>query len=276
MKNNPKYEIVKIPKSRRTLVDILDLGLKKHYTPVFLEIDITHARALLHQRKKLKLERISFLSWVLKCIADSLEGNKELQAYPHKRNKIVVFDDVDISIVVEREINNEKNEIVKLPMPYIVRKVNEKTMHEIYKEIISAQSEEISKHDVNLGAEKKTSESKIFAALPKFLRYLLFWNRLTKNAFTAKGTLGTVLVSSVGMFLKDSNYIWSVSRSVHPISILINSIVKKPAVVNNEIVIREFMCVTIGFQHDLVDGAPFSRYIQRLKKLLESASGLEI
>ena len=275
MSTKSNYEIVKIPKTRRTLLDILELGLKNHYTPAFIEIGITEARELLHERKKTNLEKISLLSWILKCIAVSLEGNKELQAYHHKRNKIVVFDDVDISIVVERERLDENNVVKKLPMPYIIRKVNEKSMHEIYKEILNAQTEKIDRHDVNLGAEKRTLESRIFVMLPKFLRNLLFWNRLRKNAFTAKGTLGTVLVSSVGMYSRDSIYGWSVSRSIHPLSILLNSMVKKPAVINDQIVIRQFVCATLGFQHDIVDGAPFTRYIVKLKKLMENAYGLK-
>ena len=34
------------------------------------------------------------------------------------------------------------------------------------------------------------------------------------------------------------------------------------------------MSVTISFDHDIVDGAPAARLIQRLKDLIESAHGL--
>ncbi|MBZ0201059.1 MAG: 2-oxo acid dehydrogenase subunit E2, partial [Ignavibacteriaceae bacterium] len=108
------------------------------------------------------------------------------------------------------------------------------------------------------------------------LRYLILWRRLQRNAFIAKKKLGTVLVSSVLMYFSGPSYGWGMSRSIHPLSILLGSITKKPAVVNNEIVIREFICLTIGFHHDLVDGAPFTRFVIKFLKLLESAYGLEI
>ncbi|MBZ0199651.1 MAG: 2-oxo acid dehydrogenase subunit E2, partial [Ignavibacteriaceae bacterium] len=172
MSVNAKYEILKIPKTRRTLVDVLEIGLKKHYTPALIEVDITLARQLLQKRKKLKGSKVSLLSWILKCVAQALDGNKIIQALPHK-NKMIVFDDVDISIVVERE--SEATYLInkKLAMPYIVRKVNEKSLPEIYNEIESAKTEKIEKYDVTLGAEKNTFESRIFISLPKILRYLI-------------------------------------------------------------------------------------------------------
>jgi pyruvate/2-oxoglutarate dehydrogenase complex dihydrolipoamide acyltransferase (E2) component len=44
--------------------------------------------------------------------------------------------------------------------------------------------------------------------------------------------------------------------------------------VDGEIRIREYLSVTISFDHDIVDGAPAARFAQRLKELVESGYGL--
>jgi len=44
--------------------------------------------------------------------------------------------------------------------------------------------------------------------------------------------------------------------------------------VDDKIEIREYLNVTISFDHDIVDGAPAARFTQRLKELIESGSGL--
>jgi hypothetical protein len=50
----------------------------------------------------------------------------------------VIFDDVDVSVVVEREVGGQK-----LPVPYIVRKASEKSFREIHDEIRAAQAQKV-------------------------------------------------------------------------------------------------------------------------------------
>ena len=38
---------------------------------------------------------------------------------------------------------------------------------------------------------------------------------------------------------------------------------------------REYLSITITVDHDIVDGAPAARFIQRLKERIESGYGLE-
>ena len=54
-----------------------------------------------------------------------------------------------------------------------------------------------------------------------------------------------------------------------PLAFAIGNIVKKPGVIGSEIKIREYLNMTISFNHDLVDGAPAARFINRLKQRIE-------
>ena len=49
----------------------------------------------------------------------------------------------------------------------------------------------------------------------------------------------------------------------------IGSAVKKPVVKDDEIVIREMINITAIFNHDLIDGAPAARFINRFRRYLE-------
>ncbi len=53
------------------------------------------------------------------------------------------------------------------------------------------------------------------------------------------------------------------------VSFAVGSIVKKPVVKNDEIVVREIINITAAFNHDLVDGAPAARLINRLRRYIE-------
>lgn len=51
----------------------------------------------------------------------------------------------------------------------------------------------------------------------------------------------------------------------------VGAIIKKPVVVNDQVVIRPRMGLTLAFDHRLTDGAPAARFLQYLKQLAESA-----
>jgi hypothetical protein len=77
--------------------------------------------------------------------------------------------------------------------------------------------------------------------------------------------------TSVGMFGNSGG--WGVGMPNHPLAVTIGGIASKPAVVDGRIEIREFLSVTLSFDHDVVDGAPAARFAQRFVRLVEEAYG---
>jgi hypothetical protein len=56
--------------------------------------------------------------------------------------------------------------------------------------------------------------------------------------------------------------------------VTVGGIGQKSGIVDGHIAIREYLSLTISFDHDIIDGAPAARFTQRLKELIESGSGL--
>ena len=54
----------------------------------------------------------------------------------------------------------------------------------------------------------------------------------------------------------------------------VGGISEKPGVVDGHIAIRDYLSLTISFDHDIIDGVPAARFTQRLKDLIESGYGL--
>jgi pyruvate/2-oxoglutarate dehydrogenase complex dihydrolipoamide acyltransferase (E2) component len=59
------------------------------------------------------------------------------------------------------------------------------------------------------------------------------------------------------------------------VGLTVGGLTQKPGVVDGQIAIREYLDLTISFDHDIVDGAPAARFSQKLKGLIESGYGLE-
>jgi pyruvate/2-oxoglutarate dehydrogenase complex dihydrolipoamide acyltransferase (E2) component len=79
----------------------------------------------------------------------------------------------------------------------------------------------------------------------------------------------------VGMFGQGSG--WGVGfLPLHTLGLTVGGLTEKPGVVAGQIAIREYLDLTISFDHDIVDGAPAARFAQKLKGLIEGGYGLEI
>jgi pyruvate/2-oxoglutarate dehydrogenase complex dihydrolipoamide acyltransferase (E2) component len=112
---------------------------------------------------------------------------------------------------------------------------------------------------------------KYYLSLPKSIRIYLIKRKL-KDPIKVKQIMGTIIVTSMGMF--GNLYGWPIPTTNHPLAFAVGSITKKPGIVGDKIEIREYLPITILFNHDVIDGAPAARFISRLGELLESEFGL--
>jgi pyruvate/2-oxoglutarate dehydrogenase complex dihydrolipoamide acyltransferase (E2) component len=266
MKHIGEFNTEAFPDSRIATIDIGRAGLRKHHIKAFIELDVTEARRMI-QEKKRQGEDVSFNSWLIKCISCIVQEFPQIHGVRRGKRKVVLFDDVDISVMVEREVQGKK-----VPLPYVIRKTNEKTIADIYNEIRSGQNQAINDEgDYVLGEEQNSSRMRMYYALPGFIRNAI-WNRIIHSPFMTKQNMGTVMVTSVGMMGRING--WVVPVSIHPLCFAVGSIIKKPGVVGDRIEIREFLYVTVMVDHDVVDGAPAVRALSKLTRMIESGYGL--
>ncbi len=54
----------------------------------------------------------------------------------------------------------------------------------------------------------------------------------------------------------------------------VGGIGEKPGVVDGKIAIREYLGLTVSFDHNMIDGAQATRFTERLKELIENGYGL--
>jgi pyruvate/2-oxoglutarate dehydrogenase complex dihydrolipoamide acyltransferase (E2) component len=263
------FETSEFSRLRNPTIDTLAWGRKRHHIPILLEIDVTAARAAIHDRKIKTGEGISFTGWIVKCIAQAVSEHKHVHALRKGKTEIVTFDDVDVAMIIERESDTGK----KLPMPYIIRKANEKTVMQIHEEIRAAQRSPVV-GEVQIAANRATWITKIFTILPRFLRDWLFWQPMLRNPFRFKQMMGTVSVTTLGI-AGQTGMSWGIPIGIHPLIIAVGGIAKRPGIIDDEIAIREYVGLTVLFDHDVTDGAAVGRFIRRLQKLMADRYGLE-
>jgi pyruvate/2-oxoglutarate dehydrogenase complex dihydrolipoamide acyltransferase (E2) component len=258
MKN---YIIKPFPKSRIATFDMFAVARSKNHVPVFIECDVTNAI-----NKLKKFEDVSFTAWLIKLFSECINEHKEVGAYRFRKRKLIIFNDVNFTVLVEKEFQK-----TKVPIPLVIKKTNKKTIREIYLEIHNAKQETFKKDSVVLQRKSKRSEL-LYYRLPAFLRRLI-WKILLKKPIKSYEMMGNALLTSVGMHGNLSA--WFLTKSIHPISFGISSITKKPAVWMNEIKIRDILNFTVLIDHDAVDGVPAAKFINHVAHCVENAKYLD-
>ena len=266
MKDDGSYEI-QYPSSRRLTMDLGKIGLGKHHVKALLEIDITEARKKIKQNRQTG-KKISVTAWLIKVIADCVAIHPPISAINRSRsNKVVVFNDVDISIVVEKNVNG-----ARVPLPYVIRGADHKTLDQIHEEIEAAKSQTIEDEgDYVLGEKQSALGMKLFTNLPQWLRLALM-RVILNNPQRSKNMMGTVMITTVGMVGHTTG--WIVPFSMHPLCLAIGSLNEQPAVYQGEIQKREILHLTVLIDHDVIDGMPAARFVDDLVKKMEMAYGL--
>jgi pyruvate/2-oxoglutarate dehydrogenase complex dihydrolipoamide acyltransferase (E2) component len=130
------YIITKFPKERIPTLDFLAISDNRHYIKGLFELDVTEGRQIIKDYKVKMGKDLSFTAWLLVCIGTAVRKHKEVHSLMKGRNKIITFDDVDISITVERKTSGGF-----AVMPLVIRKTNEKNIKDIHGEIRNAQKE---------------------------------------------------------------------------------------------------------------------------------------
>lgn len=256
---NQACRVEPFPTKRNPIVDAGRLGSRRHLIHGLMELDVTAARQNLRAHKARTGESLSFTGFLVTCWAHAIESNKSVQAYRNWRNQLVIFDDVDVVTLIETKVGG-------VALPHIIRAANRKTFRQIHDEIRAVQSDPSRSAQAGPLIEWGSRA-------PAFIRDL-FYTALGANPLWLKQYSGTTTVTSIGMFGAGSG--WGLGfMPWHTLGLTVGGMTEKPGVVDGTIAIREYLCLTLSVDHDIVDGAPAARLARELKELIESGYGLE-
>jgi pyruvate/2-oxoglutarate dehydrogenase complex dihydrolipoamide acyltransferase (E2) component len=254
------YQTRPFPRMRRLILDAGWLGRRRHTIRGLIELDVTLARQLLRADQARTGVPLSFSAFVIACVGQAVDVDRSVQAYRTWRDQLIVFDDVDVLIAIEIPLAEQR-----FPLLIPIRAANRRTARDIHDEIRAIQA------DPTRATPAQLAWLSRMARLPTPARHLLY-RLIERQPHWRKRYAGTVGLTSVGMFGSGGG--WGIGMPSHTLSVTLGGIAAKPGVADGRIAIREMLNVTIDFDHDIVDGAPAARFVQRLKELVESGYGL--
>ena len=253
----PGYTIEPFDRFRELVIDVMLPVHKKHNIHILFEADVTDVREHLRKQKAETGESISLTAFLIKCTADAAMTDKRLSARRISARRLVVCDDMHVNCMVESEVGGQSQ-----PLSLIVRQANRKDVVEISGELAGFTEEQ---------RQEQIGRYRLFAKLPRFIRSR-FIHHLTHNPKRIVNDGFNVLLTSVGMFGAGGGHV--IPYTDASLCIGVGGITRKPGLVEERVEPREFLSITVTYDHDITDGAPAARFAQALKELIECGHGL--
>ncbi|NPD88289.1 MAG: hypothetical protein HGN29_06180 [Asgard group archaeon] len=262
------YEIKSFSAVRRILSEIYDETASKSQMIGLIELDVNKARTEIANFEKKTDVKISFTGWLIRCVAQAVFENKEVHSYRWGKRKIITLDDVHVSTIIERTSSDGK----KVPITYVIREAQNKSVIDITNEIRSVQERKIEERDQFVEGTSRFLV-KLYPIIPKFIRKMIIRRTLSNTRFFIENA-GTVSVTALGMFGKNLSG-WALPFSSNTLNLAVGGIKKKPILDKGKLVNHDFLNISIQIDHKIVDGAPATRFVSRFAELIENGFGLE-
>ncbi len=247
------YISTKLSFNRRAVIASASATKDNNSIHSFTEIDISEPRKLIKLHLKNTGEKLSLTSYIVLCLAQTMKDYPQFNSFIKGRN-LITLDDLTINVLIEKEINGEK-----VPEPLGIQKTQEKSIVQIQTEIKAAKEKQSDK----LGS---LSGNPWISLIPTFL-LKTFIRIADKNIHMSK-TYGKVAVTAVGMFSKEA--VWFIPHDSTTVLITVGSISNKVIENEGKFVSREHLCLTASFDHNIIDGAPASRFMNDFIKIVKS------
>jgi len=239
--------------NRRAVRASASVSRSKNTIHSITEVDISVPRMMMKKHYEERGKKISLTAYIVTCLAKTLKDYPEFNSFI-KGRRIITLHDITVSVLVEKETGGEK-----VPEPVGIKALQDKSLKQVHDEIRNAQSQKNQK----LG---KMTGLAFFNLIPGFL-LKTFIRIADKNIKLAK-TYGKVAVTSVGMFSKEA--LWFVPHGSATVLLTVGSISNKAVNIEGVFESREHLCLTVSYDHDIIDGAPAARFMNQLTAEIKS------
>lgn len=255
--------------------DILHVSEKSKIIPQTIQTEDTFTQLPSFNNERTTREKISKLR---KTIAQNMTLSKSTIPHTTVMDEIIVSDLVDLRHS-QMQLANQRD--VKLTyMPFIIKALTLSLKeHKIFNSSFDQSTDEIVyKNYMNIGIAVDTPSGLIVPNIKDANNLGIF--ELSKNiqiikekAMNKKITLddlrdGTISITNYGVF--DSTFGVPVIKFPEVAIIGIGKIMKKPIVINNEIVIKDVLPLSLSIDHRVIDGGDAGRFLQTFKGYLSN------
>lgn len=245
------------PPSRRLVTAAVRAGRRIVPMHGLFEVDITTARNLLAQVQP----PLSLTAFVVASLGRAAAAHPQVHAYRDWRGRLVEHHHVDVQTVVEVSTKQGPFGLV-----HIVRDADIRSVAEITAELRAVKTD----HDNTTSGQLLDTLAPTLGRIPGLYRAMFAGMGRSRRVHLASGT---VQVTAVGMFADGGGFAIA-PPTLASLVVVVGGLSRRPWVIDDRVEVRDVLDLTVCVDHNVVDGAPATRFGADLRRILHTAAVL--
>jgi pyruvate/2-oxoglutarate dehydrogenase complex dihydrolipoamide acyltransferase (E2) component len=245
------------PSSRRLVTAAVRAGRRIVPMHGLFEVDITTARRLLAEADP----PMSLTAFVVASLGRAAAAHPQVHAYRDWRGRLVQHRHVDVQTLIEVPTADGPFGLV-----HVVRDADVRSVAEIGSELRAVKADPASTTTGRL----LNTVAPALGRIPGVYRVMFAAMSRSRRVHLASGT---VQVTALGMFADGGGFAVA-PPTLASLVVVVGGLSKRPCVVGDHIDARDVLDLTVTVDHNVVDGAPATRFAAELRRLLHTAAVL--
>ena len=247
------------PSRRRLVTAAVRSGRRIVPMHGLFDVDITTARRLLAEHEP----PLSLTAFVVASIGRAAAAHPEVHAYRDWRGRLVEHRHVDVQTLIEVPTSDGQ-----FGMVHVVRDADVRSVSEISAELRAVKADSTT---TTTGRLLRTVAPAV-GRIPGLYRAMYAAMSRSRRVHLATGT---VQVSAVGMFAEGGGF-GIAPPTLASLLLVVGGVSRRPRAVADQVEVRDVIDLTLTVDHNVVDGAPATRFAADLRQIMQTASVLTL
>jgi pyruvate/2-oxoglutarate dehydrogenase complex dihydrolipoamide acyltransferase (E2) component len=252
-----RVQVQPFPSNRRLVTAAMRAG--RRIAPMYglVDVDVTKANRLLaaHERPS------SLTAFVVASVARAAATHPDVHAYRNWRGQLVTHHYVDVGTMVE--ISTPQGPFA---LPHVLRDADVRDVPDLTAELHRVKRRPSASGSGRWLERAAPVATRIPGAIPAMYAVMA-------RSVALRQHVGTVAVTAVGMFA-DGGGFGLTPPTMMALEVVVGGMTQRPRVVNGQVEIRDVLDLTLIIDHNVVDGAPATRFGAELRELIETAAAI--
>src|SRR3954447_26785940 len=245
-------DVSPFPSSRRAVTAAVRAGRRIVPMHGLLDVDVTDVR----RRWAGSAPPLSLTAYVVAATARAVAAHPEVHAYRDWRGRLVRHRHVDVQTLVE--IPTEQG---PFGLVHVLRDADVRTVGELSAELRAVRADPSSTASGRALARLAPLAGRVPGVFPAMYAVM-------SRSIRAHELTGTVQVTAVGMFAGGGGFAIA-PPTLASLLVVVGGLSRRPRVVGEQVAVRDVLDLTVTIDHNVVDGAPATRFGADLRRRME-------
>jgi len=250
-----RVDVQAFPPARRLVTGAMRAGRRMAPMYGLLDVDVTRANRLLAGHDP----PWSMTAFIVASVARAARAHPGVHAYRNWRGQLVTHNHVDVTTIVE----------IPTPqgvfgLPHVLRDADIRAVPDLTAELRRVKSEPSAAGTGRWLGRAAPAAARIPGAVGAMYAVMA-------RSTAVRQRVGTVGVTAVGMFAGGGGF-GLTPMTLMSLEVVVGGLSQRPRVVAGRVEVRDVLDLTVVIDHNVVDGAPATRFGAELREIVEGAA----